>query len=333
MLAAASLVALLLTGTPGGKTPKVEGTKLEQGTKLFNQGDFDGALKVLDAAAAEGGDATTLEKVHLLRAQCFAARQDFTRAEDAFGSALDANPDTSLDPARVDPTLVKLLETVRARSLASVTFDSIPQGAKLLIDGKESGVTPQTISLPVGRHKFQAQFGDEATGEVRVIPVQLKPRKDLRVEWVQHAGEGGGGLKLEPRPIRPFGELRGLFEPRTSGAITGGLQVGGGIEFLWFRVGLWVRPVPNFDLTPRFQLSLPIAKTSLGTFNATVEVGVPLSFYSSGFAVGLQGAGGAELYLLDWLAPYLFIGGSHHFLRYGYDTAFIVTGGLRLRVP
>jgi tetratricopeptide (TPR) repeat protein len=329
---AVSLIALLLTGTPA-KTAKVEGTKLEQGIKLFNQGDFDAALKMLDAAAAECGDAATLEKVHLLRAQCFAARQDFTRAEDAFGSALEANPDTSLDPARVDPTLVKLLETVRARSLASVTFESTPPGAKLLVDGKDSGVTPQTMSLPVGRHRFEARWGDDSAGEVRTIPVQLKPRKDLRVQWVQHAGEGPGGLKLEPRPLRPFGELRGLFEPRTSGNITGGLQLGGGIEFGWFRLGLWVRPFPNFDLTPRFQFSLPVVKASYGTWNATVEVGVPLSFYASGFAVGLQGAGGAELYLLEWLAPYLYLGGSHHFLRYGYDTAFVVTGGLRLRVP
>lgn len=333
---AAPLIVLLLAGTPDGPGKRLtpNGAKLEQGQKLFNQGDYDNALKFLDAAAAEAGDVGTLEKVHLLRAQCFAARQDFSRAEEAFALALEANPDTQLDPAKVDPTIVKLLDTVRARSLGNVTFGSTPPGATLVIDGKEAGVTPQTVALPVGRHKFEARWGDakDSTGEVRVLNVQLRPRKDLRVEWVQHSNNASGGLELE-RPLRPFGDLRGLFEPQTSGALSGGLQVGGGVELSYFRLGLFVRVFPNFDLTPRFQFSLPFLKTDLGEWNATLEVGVPLSFYSSGFAVGIQGAGGLELYLLKWLAPYILVGGSHHFVRFGYDTAFLLTGGLRLRVP
>lgn len=335
MWAGPLIVVALLSGAPGKvSATRVEGTRLEQGQKLFNQGDYDAALKALDAAAADGGDAATLEKVQLLRAQCFAARQDFARAEDAFSLALDANPDTSLDPARVDPTLVKLLDTVRARSLGTVTFASTPPGATLVIDGKDSGVTPQTVSLPVGKHSFSARWGEAADSpdSVRQVNVQLRPRKDLRVEWVQHSNSTTGGLELE-RPLRPFGDLRGLFEPQTSGSVGGGLQVGGGVELSYFRLGLFVRVFPNFDLTPRFQFSLPFLKTNLGEWNLTLEVGVPFSFFPSGFAVGIQGAGGLELYLLKWLAPYVLLGGSHHFLRFGYDTSFVLTGGLRLRVP
>src|SRR4051812_40883460 len=91
-----------------------KGTRLDQAQKAFTSGDYDGALKLLDPMQ-EASDTATLEKVQLLRAQCFAAQQNFARAEDAFTQALEANPEASLDPARVDPSVVKVLDSLRAR--------------------------------------------------------------------------------------------------------------------------------------------------------------------------------------------------------------------------
>ena len=157
--AAVPLLALLLTG-PVSKAAKPDVPRLEQGQKLFAQGDFDAALKMLDAAAIEGGEPATLEKVQLLRAQCLAARQDFARAEEAFALALDANPETTLDPTRVDPTVVRILESVRARLTGSLVIGSNPPGARPVMDGKEIGLAPQTIAAPAGKHKLEAQWGD-----------------------------------------------------------------------------------------------------------------------------------------------------------------------------
>lgn len=323
------LIALLLAA-PGGKGP----SKVEQGQKLFNQGDFDGALKVLDAAAADGGDAALLERVHLLRAQCFAARQDFTHAEDAFALALEANPDATLDPARVDPTLVKLLDSVRARSVGAVMLSSSPVGASITIDGKPSGVLPQTVSLSAGRHKLETKWGD---GPPQVLEVQVKPRRELRVEWVQQKVEvpGEGGQPLTPRPLRPFGDLRGAFEPATSGAVDGGIEVGGGVELAWFRLGAFLRLFPHFNVTPRFQFSLPVASIAAGDFNVALEAGVPMSFLPDGFGIGIQGAGGIEFYPLKWFGPYVMIGGRHHFRWPGRidTTAFTAIAGVKLRMP
>ena len=323
------LVALLLTG-PVTKAAKADAPKLEQGQKLFNQGDFDGALKMLDAAAIDGGDPATMEKVQLLRAQCLAARQDFARAEDAFALALDANPETSLDPARVDPTVVKILESVRARLTGSLAVGSNPAGATLVLDGKPVGAAPQTLPVPAGRHKLEAKWGEGAS---QVVELQVRPRRETRVEWVQGAvvpGPVSPGL-LEPRPLRPFGDLRGMIEPATSGFVSGGLELGGGIELSWFRVGLFARLFPNFGIIPRFQLALPV----LDVMNILLEVSAPLTFLPDGLGIGFGGGGGAEYYPWKWIGVYALIGGRHHFLWPGRNdsTAFTATAGIRLRVP
>lgn len=330
--AALSLVALLLSA-PAARPGKSDVPKVEQGQKLFNQGDFEAALKMLDAAAAEGGDPATMEKVHLLRAQCHAARQDFARAEEAFALALDANPDTTLDPTRVDPTVVKLLESVRARLTGSVTINSTPPGATLLLDGKGAGVAPQTLAVPAGKHKLEARWGE---GPLQALELQVRPRREVRIEYVQADAVGVPDDKLlTPRPVRPFGDLRGMFEPATTGSLYGGLELGGGIEVEWFRVGLFARLFPHFGIVPRFQFALPILKVNAHSVNVLLEASLPMTFLPGGFGMGFGGGGGAEYYPLPWFGFYVLIGGRYHFLwpERNDDTAFTATGGVRLRLP
>ena len=333
--AAVPLVALLLMAPPVTRAARADVPRLEQGQKLFAQGDFDGALKMLDAAAAEGGDATTLEKVQLLRAQCLAARQDFARAEEAFALALEANPDTTLDPTRVDPTVVKLLESVRTRLTGSLIIGSTPPGATLLLDGKAAGVAPQTIAVPAGKHKLEARWGEE--GALQALEFQVRPRREVRVEWVQGAAAPstpGNGLLVE-RPIRPFGDLRGMIEPASTGFVTGGLELGGGIELSWFRIGLFARLYSNFGIMPRFQLALPV----LDNVNVLLELSLLMNFLppspEGSFGLGIGGGGGAEYYPLKWIGGYVLIGGRHHFLwpERNDTTAFTATAGVRLRIP
>ncbi|MFO0600518.1 MAG: tetratricopeptide repeat protein [Myxococcaceae bacterium] len=325
-----ALALLLAAGTPAAKPPKE--SRFEQGQKLFTQGDFDAALKALDGAVVDGGDSATMEKVHLLRAQCFAARQDFVRAEEAFGQALEFNPDVTLDPARVDPTLVKLLEAVRARSVGQVLLNSTPPGADVSVDGKSLGPAPQSLSLSSGKHKVEAKWAD---GPAQKVDLLVRPRQQTRVEWVQQVSVAPGKATLSDRPLRPFGDLRGMFEPSTSGAVDGGLELGGGLEFLWFRLGLFARLYPLFSLTPRFQFSLPVATTGVGDFNITIEAGAPITFLPDGVGIGVQGAGGVEWYPLKWAGAYALIGGRHHFRWPGRNdvTAFTATAGVRLRMP
>lgn len=320
-------VAWLSAAAPNRQV-RAEPPRYEQALKLFQDGDFDGALKSLETTSLDGVDNTAQVKMHLLRAQCLAAKQDFARAEEAFAQALDVNPEASLDPSRVDPTVVKLLESVRARLTGTVMVETRPAGASVFLDKSGVGISPQTLSIPPGKHQLEVRWGD---GAPEAMEIQVRPRRELRVAWVQSAGTQSTNTLLEPRPIRPFGDLRGMVEPSPAGNVLGGLDLGGGFEASWFRVGLWARLYSLFGITPRFQLALPV----VDKVNVVLEVSLPMTFLPSGFGLGIGGGGGAEYYPLPWLGAYILIGGRHHFLwpNRGDNTAFTATGGVRLRVP
>jgi len=324
-----ALLLLLLSAPPTGPQPK--GSKLEQGQRLFNAGELDPALAVLNAAALDATDDAVLERVHLLRAQCFAAKQEFSRAEEAFALALEANPDATLDPGKVDPTVVRMLDGVRARLTGVLVVHSTPPGAALTVDGKPAGEAPQTLTVPVGRHKLEAKWGQ---GPVSVMEVSARPRREVRVEWVQGAGGGPAPGVISPsgRPPRPFGDVRATLELAANGNNpTGGLDVGGGLEVSWFRLGLWARFFPYFGLAPRGAFFVPL----LEQLSLFIEVEVPVWFRYGGVAVGLGGAVGAEFMPLKWLGLFAQLGGQHLFLNPNRndDTHFIGTAGVRMRLP
>ncbi len=329
-----SAVALVTAFVLAAPSPTVKASRVELGVRFFNQGEFDIALKHLDAAVVEGGDPATMEKVHLLRAQVFAARQDFARAEEAFALALESNPEASLDPARVDPTLVKMLDSVRARLTGTLVMGSTPPGATVTLDKKPAGVTPQTMSVPVGKHHLEATWGD---GPPAVTDVQIRPKKELHVEWVQGAVEKIVSTGLEPkeRPIRPFGDVRGVLEiPANAMAVpTGGLDLGGGFEISYFRLGLWARLFPFFGVVPRGAFVLPV----LNRVNVFLELQVPLWItHPAGFQIGLGGSAGGEYCPTDWLVVFGQVGGQHLFVRAGQrndPTSFIASAGAKLRMP
>lgn len=309
------LLLVLLTASPAAKG-------LEQGQKLFNQGDFDGAMKVLDATVQAGAEAPVLSKLQLLRGQVFAARQDFSRAEEAFSRALEADSSAELDPARVDPTVVRLLESVRSRLTGTLVVESSPPGALVALDGVALGKAPLTKTVPAGRHTVEVRWGG-ATPQTSELQVKAKSETRLHVVGAESTAANDW---VVGRPLRPFGDLRGSFEPQVSGAISGGLELGGGVELSWFRLGAYFRVYPYFWVTPRFQFAVPVHSN----FNVLLEVAVPFRI-GGYFNVGLSGAGGAEWYPFKFFGVYAMFGGQHFFVR--DETSFIVTAGARLRLP
>lgn len=322
------VLSLALSGAPSAG----KGTRFEQGQKLYNQGDVEAALKLLDVAAQEERDPAVLEKVHLLRGQCFSARQDFVRAEDAFALALESNPDASLDPARVDPTVVKLLDAVRTRLTATLIVNSSPPGASLFLDSKNAGVTPQTVQAPIGRHRLEARWGD---GPMTPLELVFKPKKEVRVEFVQGQAPPPQLVPMQPdqKPIRPFADARGLVDvpPTVGSAPTGGIDLGGGIEFSVFRVGLHVRLFPNFGVIPRAAWVVPL----IPKLNFFLEAQMPLLFRNGGVGFGLGGIAGGEFWPMPWFGAFVGVGGQHLFVNVmrADNTTFHAAGGVRLRLP
>lgn len=301
-------------------------SRLEQGQKAFGEGDYSAALKALDQAAAEGAD---LEKVQLLRAQCFAAQQDFARAEEAFGLALEANPEASLDPTRVDPSVVKVLDGLRARTKGTVVVRSTPPGAIVSLDGKEMGPTPIDLTTVIGRHKVEAKWPGGGSADSSVL---TRTKRETYLVLVQGATTHVPGPE-EPGEqkginIHPFAEVRGLLE--TGGGVYGAMEIGGGVELKYFRAGVHLRLVPNFGLTVRAGLVVPL----IPQLSAFVEGEVPMIFGGQ-IAVGLGADGGVEWHAFKFLGVFLSIGGRHFFDNplFINNDRFELMVGVRLRLP
>lgn len=300
-----------------------KGTRLDQAQKAFVQGDYDGALKLLDPMQ-DATDSQTLEKVQLLRAQCFAAQQNFSKAEDAFTLALEANPEASLDPARVDPSVVKVLDSLRARLTGELVVTSNPK-AEIYVDGKALGATPVSGPAPIGRHKVEAKIGDKASSAEAVVYVH----RPTQVVFAQAPGGSGPPVVSPDAPskIRPFGDIRGVWEPNAEDA---GLELGGGVELPYSRIGISARLFPEFGFTIRAGLVVPLTEN----FNAYLEAEVPFMFRSS-VAVGLGGVGGAEFLFSRWAGVFAQLGGRHYFSNpdSNVDNRFVLAAGVRLRLP
>jgi|CXWL01.1.fsa_nt_gi hypothetical protein len=320
-------------GATTAQAPKP--TKWEAGLKAFNQGDFETALKALDVAATETAEAVMLEKIHLMRAQCFAARQDFMRAEEAFSRALDANPEAALDPARVDPAVVKMLDAMRGRLSGELHIRSMPEGAVLTLDGKGVGKAPLTVVVSIGRHKLEAHWGSEEPAKAEVL---VRARSQTRVEWLQTKVEvvRVEGPQVVPEPPKfkfvPVGDIRFVNEDIT---IDSALEVGVGVEGLGIaRISVHARLLPKVGLTPRVGIKLPI-RENLGI---PVELEVPMIFlpqHDLGLAVGVGLGSGVEWSPLPWLGVFGIVG-FRHYAQYPDRldlTRLTISLGLHLRVP
>lgn len=302
-------------------------SRFEQGQRAFAEGDYAAALKLLDQAATEGAD---LEKVQLLRAQCFAAQQDFVRAEEAFALALEANPEASLDPTRVDPSVVKVLDGLRARTRGPLLVRSTPEGAAITLDGKSTGAE---VATKIGRHKLEAKWPD---GTVASLEVLVHAKRETYVVLVQGPPAAAAAEPVEPNQkpglgIKPFADVRALME--TGGGVYGAMEIGGGVELKFFRAGAHLRLVPSFGFTARAALVVPLVKL----LSAFVEAEVPMIF-SGQVAIGLGAAAGVEWHPLKFLGFWAALGGRHFFQLsdpplFLNNDRFTLMGGVRLRLP
>lgn len=340
------LAVLLCAAQPNAKAapaaaPAYTGTRFEQGQKAFAEGRFDVALKLLDEAAPEEREPAAVEKLQLLRGQCFAARQDFGHAEEAFALALEANPEASLDPGKVDPALVKLLESMRARSSGKVSFRSTPAGAAVSLDGVEVGAAPGSATAVIGRHKLEAKW---PSGGVAQLEVMVRPRREVFVELVLLEREKEKVVTVvrevpvqvpvpaAPPPerlVRPWAGFR-IGADVNSGP-EWGIDLGGGVDFKYFSIGAYLRPYRYFYVIPRVAGIWPV----LDFLNLFVEAEVDVRASSARLGVALGGSAGVEVFPLRWLGVFAEVGGKGFFINRGFvvDARFTLSGGARVRLP
>lgn len=332
MTSALALLAsvVVVTATPA----KVNGSppsKLQIGQAEFNRGDFLGALRTLESAIPETSDERTLAKIHLLRGQCYAARQDFAAAEQAFALALENDPEVSLDPAKVDPTLVRMLDGLRNRLRGELRVRADRAGAQVALDGKVLGPVPLRSSVPIGRHTVEAKTADGSYATSREVVVRLKRPTEVALQLQPVRSSARSESASSPsreEVVLPFADLRAPLDPFASRPL--GFEVGGGIEYLHWRAAAGAILYPEFGLALRGALSVPLEDR----FNGYVSLEIPIIFAgTTAFALG--GAGGVEYEVNRWFVPFLEVGVRHFFTGAGDadPNRFVLQMGIRLKVP
>jgi hypothetical protein len=327
MTAALLLSALMIASSAAPAKGRAVAPSYEAGQREFKRGDYPAALRVLDAAAGDATEPAALSKIHLLRGQCFAASQDFSRAEEAFDLALESDPEAALDPAKVDPSLVKMLDGLRARLRGDLSVRADKPG-QVTLDGKELGPTPLKASVAIGRHQLAVRSADSRFGADLEVVVRARRDNPFEVTLAELKGEPvKPSNPLEPER-HPVADVRTSFEPIQY--LEGpSFEVGGGVEQGPYRATIHARLFPYFGIALRGALLVPVADR----LNVQIEVEVPLVFLNAA-VVGLGGSGGVEYSASKWFGVFAEVGGRHYFTDSGYQpNRLTVQAGVRLRPP
>src|SRR5260370_9260805 len=301
---APAILLLIATAEPTAGDSQAS-AKLQMSQAEFSRGDFEGALRTLDSAASQASDEKLLAKIHLLRGQCFAAAQNFVAADASFAKALENDPEASLDAAKVDPTVVGMVESLRTQLRGELRIQTDPRGATVSIDGRPAGISPLTVPVSIGRHVVEAKSPDGKLSWREEVLVRVK-KTTLSKLMLREGGKEGRRWSEQSKPIA---DLRLLLQP-TAGDFFG-IEIGGGFEYQFLRLSLHASLYPNFGLIPRVALAAPVANRA----DIYLSFEIP-TIFASPTLFGLGGSGGGEYKVSQGLGLFMEIV-LRHFLTCG----------------
>jgi PEGA domain len=299
------LTAVSLAQSPATEAPGAPATAaLEAGRTALAEGEFERAIAVLEAASRQTLDDVLLGRIHLARGEAYAALQQYGAMEVAFAQALTHDPDIRLDPKRVDPKRVSLLEALRSTLRGQLDVEVIPAGANLILDERALGPAPWKGVVPIGTHSLEIV---PSTGQPVVLRVKVRPDRTERVRFefpvVEGAPSPAPAPVSAPSPIAFAMQARAVTSVDRPLALGGelGVQLGGKNFFgeinatagsaygVGVRVGArasrWLGPV-----SPR---------ASLDGFLV----------FAGGAVPGIGLSGGVELDFGKWIVPFAEISG------------------------
>lgn len=323
--------ALLLSTLLVIAAPPIPGkAKFTAAQSQFNRGAFDRSLELSEQAREEASDPKLLSQIHLLRGQTYGAMRDLVSAEAALAQALEQDPEATLDPNRVDPAVVSLLNGLRQRLRGTLVVTADKPNVKVTYDGRPVAARAQ---VPIGRHKVEVKTADGRFAGSREVVVRVGKveQVSLTLEEVPQGAWAGGEDIGGPVLFgfgKPLADLRLQFDP-LQWAEGAGIEVGGGLQAQYLRASVHFRVFPQFGLTLRGALTVPVMER----LRAYVELELPIIFYAPSVAIGLGGAGGVDYSINKWLGLFGQVGARHFFLTPFDDNRLTLQGGARLRLP
>jgi len=194
---------------------------LEEGRVLYDRGEFESAVPVLQGAAdalraglAGAGDSKDLIDTLLLLGLANTALGEDDAVADAFSQVIVLEPQRQLDRFNYAPKIVNAFNTLRDSVLAgpraSLTISS-PDGARLFVDGRPVDRTERstTISdLLPGKHYVLIQAEDgRRSFDVVDLSTAATVRTDLDKRRIAPTAEGADGRSQQTAQLyRSLGE-------------------------------------------------------------------------------------------------------------------------------
>lgn len=171
----------ILCGVLWGQEPALKETFLQAKALWATQGDREGATSRFDSVVAAlapkgvGLDADWVqllcESYNWLAVLDDRSAQNKPRAQVRLQALLDLNPDFELDRALTSSRLAALFERMRGEKYALVKLSFLPEGGRLLLDGRPIPVVARKY-LTFGAHKLAYARPGYAPTE---IPLELVP--------------------------------------------------------------------------------------------------------------------------------------------------------------
>lgn len=185
---------LLCSSLASAQTPRA---LFEEGTALFEKGEFERAAERFDASFA-------LRPVPVTRfnaARSWEKAGKTLKAIDAWQSWLELSPTAPQRPEG-EAALQALGQRLASQGVQALTVTSLPVGARVSIDGAPRGVTPLTVELPPTRHLVRLDLDGREPVE-RALDFSLVAPRVERFELAPLGQAQGPAVLPGPTPLMP----------------------------------------------------------------------------------------------------------------------------------
>jgi hypothetical protein len=144
----------------GVATPARADDPLSAGIELYNQGEFEAAVRSLDDALRTELRREQRARGYLHRGLAQALLNAWPDARGSFEQALRDDPEIRPDRERVAPPIAEAFDEVR-RGLRSQLEVVSSTTAVVTVDGQPVGATPVVTAWPIGRHSVVVETTDQ----------------------------------------------------------------------------------------------------------------------------------------------------------------------------
>jgi hypothetical protein len=241
----ACLLLLALQGVPGSAQTDPGQARLHEAIALHNEGRFDEAARLLEAARPQARSSSVRARICLELGINYAILGRTELARSAFAAALTQDPSLEIDAEVVKKPVVALFRAERARLRGELRVSSSEHGATVTVDGERAGRCPLVLRLPVGVHRVEVWDGEGR----RLVHRQLVLAAGQVLQVVGGRGQPRAAAPSTPAASSaPAPQAATRTEPgRRRSRIWAWALAGGSLAAAGTALGLWLWGRSGYD--------------------------------------------------------------------------------------